>query len=317
LRWGIPKKLASTAVVLLLVSFGTYMLVSLLPGDPAVAILGSGHPKGAYARLDEELGLDRPVLIRYGNWLLSALTGDLGNTLTPPGGTVVQRIMLALPVSVELAIAGLIIALIVSVPLAMWSAYRPNGRVDRIISVGTFGSLSTPSFLSGLILVLLFARETHLLPPTEWVRMSTSVLGNLYHLVLPAVTISLVPAAVLTRVLRSELITTMQEDFILTARAKGMAPWRILFRDALRPSSFSLVTVLGVQIGVLIGSTVVVEQIYALPGMGTLIVEASTQGDVRVVQGAVLIIAVIYVLTNLVIDMGYGLLDPRVRHGGG
>ena len=315
MRSVISKKLLELIPVLLLVSFGTFMLLSLLPGDPAVAILGTGHPKADYVRVSQDLGLDRPVLVRYGNWLGGAFTGDLGDSLIPPTGTVVHKVSLALPVSLELAILGMIIALTVSIPLAMFSAYRPNGRVDRIIGAGTFGSLSVPTFLSGLILILLFVNQVQIFPRAEWVRVSTSLSGNLYHAILPAVIISLVPTAVFTRILRADLVTTLREDFILAAKAKGMPAWRILLRDALRPSSFSLITLAGVQLGVLIGSTVIVETLFSLPGMGTLIVGSATQGDVPVVQGGVLIIAVIYVLVNAAIDISYGFIDPRIRRG--
>lgn len=306
-------RLAELVGVLLIVSFGVFLLMSMLPGDPAVVILGEGHPPQAYADLRQELGLDRPLLQRYFDWLGGALTGDLGTSLVPPQSEVSDRVLDALPVSLQLAAMGLVFALLLSVPLAMWSAYREGGRVDRIISASVFSILSVPSFLAGLILIMVTVNWLGWLPRAEWVRISDDLGQNLYHAFLPALTISLMELAQFTRVLRNDLIVTLREDFILAARAKGMSPLRILFVDALRPSSFSLVTLLGVSLGRLIGSMVIVEYLFALPGMGSLVVDAANQGDFPMVQGVVLVIAGIYVLSNATIDLSYGYLDPRIR----
>lgn len=299
--------------VLFLVSAGVFLLVSMVPGDPAVAVLGEGRAPEEYAALRAELGLNDPVHQRYLDWLGGVLTGDLGTSLVPPQVGVGDRILAALPVSLELAILGLTLALLIAVPLAMWSAYRPGGRADRTISATTFGLLSMPSFLLGLLLIAVVVNSFGLLPRNEWVRLSDSVAGNLQHALLPALTIALMEAAMFTRILRNDLATTLTEDFILAARARGMHPLRVLVSDALRPSSFSLVTVLGLSIGRLVGSTVIVEYLFALPGMGKLVIEAANQGNYPVVQGAVLVIAVVYVVSNTLIDQSYGFLDPRTR----
>lgn len=306
-------KLAELVGVLLIVSFGVFMLMSLLPSDPAVAVLGKGHPPEAYAELRAQMGLNEPVLQRYLEWLGGAVTGDLGQSLVPPQSDVVDRILAALPVSLELAFLGLLIAVVVSVPLAMWSAYHEGGRVDRLVSAGMFGILSVPSFLAGLLLIMVAVNGLGWFPRAEWVRLSEGLFANLHHALLPAITVSLMEMAMFTRVLRNDLIVTLREDFILASRAKGMPPSRVLFSDALRPSSFSLVTLLGLSLGRLIGSTVIVEYLFALPGMGSLVVNAASQGDFPMVQGVVLVVAVIYVVTNAVIDLSYGYLDPRVR----
>ncbi|WP_371666092.1 MULTISPECIES: ABC transporter permease [unclassified Streptomyces] len=300
--------------VLLIVSIGVFSLVTLLPGDPAVDILGAGHPPSAYAELRHDLGLDQPLLTRYFDWLGGVLHGDLGRSVVPPQSEVASRVISALPVSVEIAVLGLLIALVVAVPLAMWSAYREGGRADRIISAGTFGVLSVPSFLAGLLLVLVMVTSLGWFPRSEWVRLGDGdLLGNLHHAFLPALTVALAELAMFTRVLRGDLIVTLREEYILAARAKGMAPLRILVSDALRPSSFSLVTLLGLSLGRLIGSTVIVEYLFSLPGMGSLVVNAANQGDYPMVQGAVLVIAAIYVVINAGIDFSYGYLDPRTR----
>jgi peptide/nickel transport system permease protein len=305
--------LAELVAVLVLVSLGVFALLALVPGDPAVAVLGEGRSPEEYEALRRQLGLDDPLLTRYGDWLGGVLHGDLGTSLVPPQGPVLDRILAAMPVSAELALLGLVMALVIAVPLAMWSASHEGGRADRAISAATFGLLSMPSFLIGLLLIALLVNTLDLFPRNEWVRLGDGLGGNLHHAFLPALTIALMEAAMFTRILRNDLVTTLHEDFILAARARGTTPLRILVSDALRPSSFSLVTVLGLSIGRLVGSTVIVEYLFALPGMGKLVIDAANQGNYPVVQGAVLVIAVIYVGSNAMIDRSYGLLDPRTR----
>lgn len=300
--------------VLLLVSFGVFMLLSLVSGDPAIAVLGEGHTEQEYAALRHQMGLDQPLLPRYLDWLGGVVTGDFGTSLLPPQASVLERLAGAIPVSLELALLGLVMALVMAVPLAMWSAYHEGGRVDRAISAVMFGLLSVPSFLAGLLLIGVFVSGLGWFPRNEWVRLSESLVGNLQHAFLPALTIALMEMAMFTRILRNDLVTTLKEDFILSARAKGMPPLHIMFSDALRPSSFSLVTILGMSLGRLVGSTVIVEYLFALPGMGRLVIESATQGNYPMVQGAVLLIALVYVLVNAAIDLSYGYLDPRTRH---
>jgi len=307
------KKLVELLVVLFIVSLGTLWLLSKVPGDPAVTRLGPGQPPEAYAAERVSLGLDDPFFTRYWHWISHALTGDLGTSLVPPQTTVGAAISSALPVSVQLALMGLIIALVVAVPLAMYSARHAGGWIDRAISAGTFAVLSIPSFLAGLLLILVAVNYLGWFPRSQWVRIGESLPQNLYHAILPAVTIALLEMAIFTRILRSDLVTTLQENFIMVARAKGMSNRRILLRDALRPSSFSLITILGISLGSMIGSTVIVETLFSLPGMGTLIVRAAQQGDAPMVQGAVLVIATLYVVINGLIDLSYGVLDPRSR----
>lgn len=308
-------KLVEIVAVLLLVSFGVFALVALLPGDPAAAILGPGHPASAYAAKRVELGLNHSLFHRYFDWLGQALSGNLGHSIVPPNLSVMGRIGQALPVSFELAILGMAIALLVSVPVALLSAYYEGSLLDRAVSATVFAVLSLPSFVLGLLLIMVLVDQMGLFPRSLWVRLSTDPASNLSHAILPAVVIALPEAALYTRILRSDLLRTLREDFVLAAKAKGMPPWRVMVGEALRPSSFSLITVLGVSIGTLIGSTVIVEYLFSLPGMGTLIVTAASQGDYPMVQGAALVIAGIYVIANSGIDLAYGYLDPRIRRG--
>jgi len=306
-------RLGELVAVLLIVSFGVFLMVALIPGDPAVAILGEGKPPEQYEALRQELGLNDPIIMRYLDWLGGAVTGDLGHSILPPQTPVTERLLAALPVSLQLAAMGLTIALLIAIPLALWSAARQGGLVDRIIGASMFGLLSVPSFLAGLLLILVVVNDQGWFPRSQWVRLSDSVAGNLHHAILPAIVIALSEIALFTRILRNDLVVTLQEDFVLAARAKGQAPWRIMVGDALRPSSFSLVTLFGISTGRLIGSTVIVEYLFALPGMGSLVVSGAQTGNFPIVQGAVLFTAIIYVLVNSLVDLSYGILDPRTR----
>jgi peptide/nickel transport system permease protein len=311
------RRLAGKAVqlvtVLLIVSFGTFMLSALLPGDPAVAILGEGQPPEAYAQVRQELGLNDALLGRYVDWLGSVLRGDFGTSLIPPRSNVTERLLAAFPVSLQLAVMALILALLISIPLAMISAYRAGGVVDRIVSAITFGILSVPSFVAGLLLIAVAVNQFELFPRAHWVRITESLPDNLYHAFLPMVTIALLEIPTFTRLLRSDLVNTLQEDFVLASRAKGMPSWRIMLFDAFRPSSYSIITVVGLSLASLIGSTVIVETLFSLPGMGSLVVKAAGQGDLPIVQGAVLVIAVTYVVINTLVDAAYSIVDPRIR----
>jgi peptide/nickel transport system permease protein len=302
--------------VLFLVSLGTFFLVELIPGDPAQHVLGPNSTPQEYERIRTEMGLDKPVIERYFDWLGDVVHGDLGTNLVPPSLPVSERLKNAFPVNLELAILALGMAFVVSIPLAMWSAYRPGTRFDRITSGSMFGIISVPTFLAGIILLLIFAINWRIFPLGQWARpTSEGWAENIKHAFLPALTLALTEIAVFTRLLRSDMMATLQEDYILAARAKGMPTKHILLREAFRPSSFSLITLAGLSLGRLIGGTVIVEQLFSLPGMGRTIVDAARNSDYTIVQGGVLVIAVIYIVVNLFIDVLYSYLDPRIRRG--
>jgi len=308
-------KLVTLIPVLFLVSLGTFFLVDLIPGHPEVQVLGANAQTEDYVRVRHELGLDEPVLQRYGSWLGDVFTGDFGKSLLPPVEGVRGKLARAFPVSLELAVLAMFMAMLLAVPIALISAYRPGQRFDRIATTATFATISLPTFLAGLVLILFVGLKWGVLPDHLWVRPSESIVQNLRHALLPAFTIALPEAAIYARLLRTDLGATLQDDFILAARAKGMPGRHIMLREALRPSSFSLVTLAGVSVGRLIGGTIIVERLFALPGVGTLIVEAANRKDVKVVQAGVLLIAVIYVIVNALVDVLYGVLDPRIRRG--
>jgi peptide/nickel transport system permease protein len=310
----IARRLLYLLPVLLAVSLLTFLIASLLPGDLAYVILGDQATPEKVEALRQDMGLDQPVWWRYFGWLGHVLQGDFGRSFRT-GQTVLQAVAERLPVSFELMLLAEIGALAIGIPLAIACAVKSGSAFDRFMTGSAFGMLSVPTFLSAILLIYLFAVQLHWLPATGYVPFSEDPIGNLRCFVLPALTLALAEWPVLMRVLRSDLIATLQEDFIAMARAKGLKPSRILLLHALKPSSLTLVTVTGINIGRLIGGTVIVEQIFALPGIGRLLVGAITTRDLIILQGVVLVVAFGYVLMNFIVDMLYAVLDPRIRHG--
>lgn len=366
----VGNRLLKLAPVLFIVSLATFLLVELVPGDPAIRLLGTEATPEDVARIRTELGLDRPLFERYVDWLGDAIRGDFGNSLLKPAFTVRELLVQSLPITLQLAAMGILIALFVAIPTALWAAYREGSGFDRASNALTSALISIPSFVAALLLAFLFVSYPGVpqtavavlggaaglyalwsalpvggrtfrprvlgagvvvLAITTWItakfpefprtgfsRLTADEgLGeNLRTAFLPALTIALTEIAVFTRLLRSDLIATLQEDFILSARAKGMSPAKVLRKEALRPSSFSLITLLGVSLGRAIGGTVIVETVFGIQGVGRLVVsDGVTPGDFPIVQGGVLLIAVFYVFINLLVDLSYLYLDPRVRDG--
>jgi peptide/nickel transport system permease protein len=304
---------AQLVFVLLAVTLLAFWMITLLPGDPAMQILGYGGDEAALAQVRGELGLEDPFWRRYLDWLGGAVTGDLGTsyiTSIPVGESLAER----MPVTLELLLLSQIISLGLAVPAGLVAARRAGGPVDRALTTLSFGLLSTPVFVSGVVLIMVFAKAWPLLPATGHTPFAESPPQNLRTMLLPSITLAAGQLAVYARVLRSDLIATLREDYITLARARGLSPRRILWRHALRPSAISLVTVIGLNLGALIGGAVIIETLFALPGVGRLIVEAILSRDYLVVQGGVLVVAVGYVVVNFAIDLLYGALDPRIRH---
>lgn len=293
----------------------TFCLMALAPGDPVVAILGEGATPQAQAALVKQLGLDAPLPVRYLEWLGGVLRGDFGQSFQT-GRPVLAAMLERFPVTLELLIGAQLLALVLAIPTAVIAAYRARGIFDRGSQVLAMGLVSTPQFLVGILLIYVFALKLGWLPATGFTPLDESVAGNLRTMILPIVTLALIESPAYMRLLRSEMIQTLQQNFILTARSVGLAPWRILVQHALRPSSLSLVTALGINIGRMIGGAVIVEVLFGLPGLGQMLAEAIYQREYLVVQGIVLFVAVMFVAINFVVDMVYGWLDPRVRVGG-
>jgi peptide/nickel transport system permease protein len=291
------------------------MLMQLAPENPAVAQLGTHATPAEIRSIDQQLGLDKPIVTQYREWLGRALQGNLGKSFLAPFPPVARIVGAALPVSLELALLGEIIALLIAIPVGVWAGYKEAGTFDRISGGLSFAFLSVPVFVTSLILALVFAFDIRLLPRTGWIRLTSSagVVQNLRYALLPSIALALPLAAVYTRLLRTDMSQTLREDYIQVARAKGLSIRRVLFRHALRPSSISLLTISGVSLGFLIGGTVIVETIFGLPGLGRILVTAVASNDYPLVQGIVLVLAVAYVFVNVLVDLLYSVLDPRIR----
>ena len=310
----IGRRLVYLLPVLLAVTLLTFLIASLLPGDLAVTILGDQATPEKVAALRAQMGLDLPIWQRYLLWLWDVLHGDLGRSFRT-GETVLAAVGDRLPVSLELMVMAEALALVIAIPLAILCAVRSGSATDRVLTGLAFGKLSLPPFMVAILLIYLFAVSLNLLPATGWVPFAEDPVANLRSFVLPALTLAIAEWPVLMRVLRSDMIATLQEDYIAMAKAKGLRPARILLVHALKPSSLTLVTVTGINIGRLIGGTVIVESIFALPGIGRLLVGAIYARDFIILQGAVLFVAVGFVIVNFIVDLLYAVLDPRIRHG--
>ena len=302
-------------VTLFVVSLLTFLLVEQLPGDPILAIL----PPEALddleniERIRKELKLDDSVFTRYARWVGDALQGDLGKSYITDQ-PVAEAIKDRIPVTMELALLATIIAALFAIPIGALAAYREGGYFDRITSALTTAALSIPGFLAGIFFIWLFTLKFNWLPSTGWNRLSEKgLLANLQTAILPASALALAPLAINARLIRADMIGTLKEDYILSARAKGLRDRYILMRHALRPSSLTAITVFALQLGGLIGGTVVIETVFALPGLGTRLISGIYQRDVMMIQGITLFIATVYVVVNTAVDLLYLALDPRIR----
>ncbi len=306
------KKLLRLIAVVLTVSILTFLMVNLLPGDVAYTIAGQDSSLEDVEAIREELGLNKNIAVRYAIWLGDVMKGDFGvsfRTHEP----VLEAILSRLPVTIELLVLSQFFALFLAFPAGMVSAHRAETGLDRGLGAMAFAMMSIPIFMSSLLLIFLFALRLNWLPATGYTPLSANLWANLRAFILPALSIAFIEWAPLMRVLRSDMIATLQEDFILMAKAKGLPTWRILLRHALRPSCFTLVTILGIQIGNLIGGALIVETIFALPGIGRLLINAIFARDFITVQGVILFITVGYVVVNFFVDLFYSFLDPRIR----
>lgn len=306
--------------LLLAVSFLTFLLLDLLPGDPTLALLGpaAGNAK-ARNQLRHALALDKPFWSQYWHWLQRVVVhGDLGHSYVS-GQSVISTIGERLPITLELMILAIALSLVVAIPLGVLAARKPNGWFDRLSGGSLFAALALPPFMLGVLLIFLFAVRLRWLPATGyalWFHFGHGVVATPISILLPVITLAAGQIAVFARILRSEMILTLHSDYILAAKAKGLREWRVLVHHALRPSSFSLLTLLGLSVGALVGGTLIVEVMFALPGMGQLIVTSIFKRDYLVVQGSVLLVATAFVLANFAVDILYGFLDPRIRHDG-
>jgi peptide/nickel transport system permease protein len=305
------RRFLQLVVVAFIISVLVFLLVHLLPGDPATIILGSSDTPQNRAALYRQLGLNKPLIDQYFTWLTAVFHGNLGQSYLTHQ-SVSSIISEGWPIDVELIIISQVIAFAVAIPLALVTSRRPNRPLDNISTTGTFGMLALPPFVIAPIMVAIFAVGLHWFPATGTVPFSQDPGTNLHDMILPSLAITAGSVAVYYRLFRSDLISTLQEDFITMARSKGLSARRIMWRHAFRPSSTSLLAAAGVNIGSLIAGTFIVEYLFALNGLGFSLVTAVNQRDYLVVQGITLVIAIAYVILQFIIDFLFTVVDPRV-----
>jgi peptide/nickel transport system permease protein len=308
----IVRRLVLSIPILLLVSMMVFGLIHLIPGDPARVILGQEATPEAIAGLRRELGLDRPLVVQYLTWLGNVLRGDLGRSLADRS-PVIDQIKLRLPVTLELTIGTFIVALLIALPAGILSATRRGGAVDYASTLVALGGLSIPSFWLAMMFILFFAVRLRWLPASGYVPFTEDPRANLAAMILPMVATGIRESAALTRMLRSGMLEVLNADYVRTARSKGLNEWLVVIRHALRNALVPVVTSAGLLLAGLLGGLVITETIFAIPGFGRLIVEAIYQRDFVTVQGAVLVSALLVVVINLLVDLIYALIDPRIR----
>ena len=309
----ILRRLVATIPVLLLVTAGVFALIHLTPGDPIDAMMAESVDDGVKRQLRSDLGLDRPLYLQYATWMGRLLQGDLGRSIRNQE-PVIENVGRRIKPSLQLAGLAMAISLLVATPIGILSAARRNSTLDRFgTSFALFG-ICMPNFLIALLLIFLFGVTLRWLPISGYVDPMEELWDGLRSLALPAITLGLALAAVITRTLRSSMLEALSEDYIRTARAKGLSDGAVIRRHALKNALIPVVTVLGLQLGTLIGGAVITEYVFALPGVGRLVVDAVFARDYPLVQGVVLLIAVGFILSNLMVDLLYGWIDPRIRH---
>jgi peptide/nickel transport system permease protein len=313
----LAQRLLGAIPTLIGVSLLTFLFIRLIPGDAIAARLGTSTALSPeqLASLRAYFGLDQPLHIQYWNWLASLLRGDAGYSIRT-GRPVLVEIAERLPATLELAAAAALIAIAVGIPLGLLSAIRPRSRLDLAARVGGLVGLSMPSFWLGTLIIVLFSLYLRWLPNTGgYVDFVRDPLANLKLLIFPALTLGLALAAATMRMTRSAMLDVLSADYVRTARAKGLRPSIVLRRHALKNGLIVVVTLLGIQVGQLLGGAVVVEEIFSVPGVGRMLLTAIVQRDYALVQGGVLVIAILFVTLNIVVDLLYGYLDPRIRLG--
>ena len=308
------RRLGATIPVLLLVTAGVFSLLHLTPGDPIDAMMAESVDATVKETLRRQLGLDQPIPVQYAAWMKRLLHGDLGRSIRN-GEPVLESVGRRIRPSLELTALAMTISLVIAFPVGVLSAYRHNGPLDRVgTSFALFG-ICMPNFLLALLLIFVFGVTLRWLPISGYLDPLEEGWMGLRSLVLPAVTLGLALAAVVTRTLRSSMLEALTEDYVRTARAKGLSEWAVLRGHVLRNALIPVVTVLGLQLGTLIGGAVITEYVFALPGVGRLVVDAVFARDYPLVQGVVLLIALGFIASNLLVDLLYGLIDPRLRRG--
>ena len=306
------RRLLTTLLVLLGVSFVVFMIIHMVPGDPVRIMLGLQADQAKVEEIRRMMGFNRPLIVQYGDWLWSALHGDLGESFIT-GASVGPAVAERLPATLSLALAGLTIALVIALPAGVISALRPGSLIDYVAMFFSQIGVSLPDFWLGILLILIFSLGLGWLPPSGYASPFEDLGGWLSHLVLPAMTIGLITASILTRFIRSAVLEVLHQNYVRTARAKGLPERRVINRHVMLNAAIPIVTIVGLQMASLLGGVIIVEVIFAWPGLGRLALDAVVRRDYPMVQGAVLLVALTFAVINVLVDLLYAYLDPRIK----
>lgn len=304
------RKAGAALVVLVVASMVVFAGVRAIPGDPAIALGAENRDPALLAAIRHKYLLDRPLPVQYAHWIWLALHGDLG--VDQRELSVAHTIVTRIPISLELAILSLVVSVLVGIPAGVIAAVRRGKPEDYLVTTVALVGLSVPHFWLGLLFIVWFAVDLHWLPASGYVSLHHPI-GNLEHMVMPAIVLGTGFAAVLMRQMRSSMLDSLGADYVRTARAKGLSEWSVVWRHAFRNSLITVATLLGLQLGILISGVVVTETIFGIAGFGALTIESINQRDYTLIQGVVLVTATAYVVVNLLVDVVYSLLNPRIR----
>ena len=323
MREYIIKRLLQIIPTILIITLVVFAMMKAIPGDPIVALLGDGYDEADAERLRKEYGLDKPVMVQYVVWLGKLVQGDWGDSFIS-SRPVLQDVLTYLPVTAELIVLAMLVALLIAIPAGIIAAIRQNTWGDYTAMSTALVGISIPDFFLGILLLLVFSFAFEgLLPSSGWVYLpgtcptivcEASVWGNLKHALMPAIALGVGRAAILTRLLRTSLLEIIRMEYVTTARAKGLGEKMVLFKHALKNALIPTVTIMGLQVGFLIGGAIVVETLFAIPGLGMYGINAIILRDYQQVQGFILIVAIGFVLVNFLVDLTYSFLDPRIRY---
>lgn len=309
----IARRLLQMVPVLFIVSLIVFSLLHLTPGDPAISMLGEEASPESVAALRNELGLDEPLPVQYVKWLSSVLQGDLGRSIRS-NQPVSEAIADRLPVTVELAVLSILISLIIAIPAGVVAAMRRNSPLDTTTTTVALLGVSLPNFFLAILLIFLFSLKLRWLPPIGYTPFFDDPVDSLKKMIMPALTLGTALSAIVMRMMRSSLLEVLDQDFVRTARAKGLNEAKVVRRHAMRNALIPVVTVVGLQVGGLLGGAIITETIFVLPGIGRLLVDSIFQRDFPLVQGVVLFASLAFLLANLGVDLIYAVLDPRIRY---
>jgi peptide/nickel transport system permease protein len=325
MRIYVLRRLLGIVPTVLMITLVVFVMMRSIPGDPVVALLGDAYTEEDAIKVRQDYGLDKPLLVQYMIWLGKLVQGDWGASILS-GRPVLHDVVLRLPVTLELIVLSMAVALLIAIPAAIIGALRQNTWADYSATSIAMIGVSIPEFFLGVLLLLAFSVGLHgMLPSSGWVYLPgtcTSVVcaaglwGNLQHVIMPALALGVGRAAILTRLLRSNLLEVIRTEYVTTARAKGLRERKVVLKHSLKNALIPTVTVMGLQVGFLIGGAIVVETLFAMPGLGTFGIDAILARDYQQVQGFALVTAISFVVINLIVDLTYSLLDPRIRYGG-